>query len=399
MNQADLSPSQSSSPAPGWATRGPVALVYSPHAGSARGDHPQALLERAGVAVALSVSVDALDASAPLGQRWRAAGCVAAIAAGGDGTVGAVATHAVGADLPLGIVPLGTANDIARALNIPLIPADAARVIAQGALQAIDAGQAIPSQTTPRAAARHTAPSEAQLDAALAGAATSQPAGERADEPAAGGAYFLHALTLGLNVEFARLATDATRRRLWGRFTYIASAIESLDRLKPIPVTLHFSGMSGAPEQSVFVVQCETALFTAINLPVFGGRLGLRVPGIRSDDRLLDFIIVEAPEPQSARVAFETALGAMTRAAQTLWAPRGGMATASESLRLHPVQNPAGVALPGARWFRARAVEIETEQPVELTLDGELRGRTPAVARVAPGAVRVIVPASALVAR
>jgi diacylglycerol kinase (ATP) len=387
MNQADLSPSQSSSPVPGWATRGPVALVYSPHAGSARGDHPQALLERAGVAVALSVSVDALDASAPLGQRWRAAGCVAAIAAGGDGTVGAVATHAVGGDLPLGIVPLGTANDIARALNIPLIPADAARVIAQGALQSIDAGQAIPSQTEPHAA--QSTPSEAQLDAALADVG----------EAAAGGAYFLHALTLGLNVEFARLATDAARRRLWGRFTYIASAIESLDRLKPIPVTLHFSGMSGAPEQSVFVVQCETALFTAINLPVFGGRLGLRVPGIRSDDRLLDFIIVEAPEPQRARVAFETALGAMTRAAQTLWAPRGGMATASESLRLHPVQNPAGVALPGARWFRARAVEIETEQPVELTLDGELRGRTPAVARVAPGAVRVIVPASALVAR
>ena len=111
------------------------------------------------------------------------------------------------------------------------------------------------------------------------------------------------------------------------------------------------------------------------------------------------FIIVEAPEPQSARMAFETALGAMTRAAQTLWAPRGGVATASESPRLHPVQNPAGVALPGARWFRARAVEIETEQPVELTLDGELRGRTPAVARVAPGAVRVIVPASAAAAR
>ncbi len=402
MNQADLSPSQSSSSAQGWATRGPVALVYSPHAGSARGDHPQALLERAGVAVALSVPVDALDASAPLGQRWRAAGCVAAIAAGGDGTVGAVATHAVGADLPLGIVPLGTANDIARALNIPLAPADAAHVIAQGALQAIDAGQAIPSQTEPHAAAHQTAPSEAQLDAALTGAPTDQPgqpAAERADGRAPGGAYFLHALTLGLNVEFARLATDATRRRLWGRFTYIASAIESLDRLKPIPVTLRFTGMSGAPEQSVFVVQRETALFTAINLPVFGGRLGLRVPGIRADDRLLDFIIIETPEPQAARAAFETALGAMTRAAQTLWAPRSGVATASESLRLHPVQNPAGVALPGARWFRARAVEIETEQPVELTLDGELRGRTPAVARVAPGAVRVIVPASAVAAR
>jgi diacylglycerol kinase family enzyme len=373
-------------------------LVYSPHAGSARGDHPQTLLERAGVEVAFSVAVDALDVQPPLGQRWRAAGCVAAIAAGGDGTVGAVATHAISADLPLGVLPLGTANDIARALGVPLAPADAARVIAQGALQPIDAGQVIPSQTEPYAAAQEASPSQALLDAALADASP--------DQIAQGSAFFLHALTLGLNVEFARLATDVTQRRLWGRLTYVASAIESLERFKPIPVTLRFIGMSGAPEQSVFVVQSQTALVAAINLPVFGGRLGLRVPGIRTDDRLLDFIVIEAPEPGSARTAVEASLGALTRAAQALWAPPGAAdagvdagtnagtnATASDSMRRHPVQNPAGVTLPGARWFRARAVEIETAQPVELTLDGELRGRTPAVARVAPKAIQMIVPA------
>ncbi|MFI5277585.1 MAG: diacylglycerol/lipid kinase family protein [Ktedonobacterales bacterium] len=382
MSQADRFQPASIRDSPQSPTRGPVALIYSARAGSARGGHPQALLERAGVPVALSLPVEALDIREPQGQRWRAAGCVAAVAAGGDGTVGAVATHAVGADLPLGILPLGTANDIARALDIPLAPAAAAAVIARGEPRAIDAGQAIPSRTQPHAATQEAAATQAALTSALAGASS---------EPPTLGAYFLHALTLGLNVEFARLATDATQRQLWGRLTYLASAIESLEHLRPVTVNLRFSGMAGAAEDDIFVVQSETALLSAINLPVFGGRLGLRVPGVRTDDRLLDFILIEAPEPRGARAAVEAALGGLTRAAQALWA--------SQQAGQHPVQNPAGLAMPGARWFRARAVEIETEHPVELTLDGELRGRTPAVARVAPIPVRVIVPTGPQVAR
>ncbi len=389
MNEAALSQPQrpATSPVDEWTAPGPVALVYSAHAGGVGGAQPQMLLERAGVAVAISLPVDTLDVGEPLGQRWRDAGCVAAVAAGGDGTVGAVATHIASAGLPLGILPMGTANDIARAMNIPLRFDDAAQVIASGALHPIDAGQVVPSQTAPHAAARQAAPSLATLDAALTTAAPVQP--ERGGTE---GAYFLHALTLGLNVEFARLATDVEQRKRWGRLTYFASAIESLEHFHPIGVTLRFSGMAGAPEESVFVVQSETALLAAINLPVFGGRLGLRTPGVRTDDRLLDFILVEAPEAGSARAAFEASLWALTRAAQAIWALRG--ATTSEGMRMHPVQSPAGLALPGARWFRARAVEIETERPVELTLDGELRGRTPAVARVAPRVIKIIIPAN-----
>lgn len=387
MNEAALSQSQrpAAPPLDAWTARGPVALVYSAHAGGASGGHPQTLLESAGLAVAVSLPVQSLDVGEPLGQRWRDAGCVAAVAAGGDGTVGAVATHVARAGLPLGVLPMGTANDIARAMNIPLALGDAARVIAAGALHPIDAGQVVPSQTAPHSAARLSAPSPSTLEAALTDDTATQP-GHGGD----GGAYFLHALTLGLNVEFARLATDVEQRRRWGRLTYIASAIESLERFQPVGVTLRFSGMAGAPEESVFVVQSETALLAAINLPVFGGRLGLRTPGVRTDDRLLDFILLEALEAGHARAAFESALRALTRSAQALWAPRG--ATASESMQEHPVQSPAGVALPGARWFRARAAEIETERSAELTLDGELRGRTPAVARVAPRVIQIITP-------
>ncbi|HET9111297.1 MAG TPA: diacylglycerol kinase family protein [Ktedonobacterales bacterium] len=393
MNEAaDSQPQRPPTPAlDEWTARGPVALIYSAHAGSVGGAHPQTLLERAGVAVSISLPVQTLDFGEPLGQRWRDAGCVAAVAAGGDGTVGAVATHIASVGLPLGILPMGTANDIARAMNVPLGFDDAARTIASGALHPIDAGQVIPSRTAPHAAALQPAPSLATLDAALTDPAPAQP-----ERGGFGGAYFLHALTLGLNVEFARLATDVEQRKRWGRLTYVASAIESLERFHPIGVTLRFSGMAGAPEESVFVVQSETALLAAINLPVFGGRLGLRTPGVRTDDRLLDFILIEALEAGSAGVAFESALHALTSATQALWARRD--ATPGEGTGQppgeHPVQSPAGLALPGARWFRARAAEIETERPVELTLDGELRGRTPAVARVAPRAIQIITSAN-----
>ncbi|MGH2503927.1 MAG: hypothetical protein ACRDID_15560, partial [Ktedonobacterales bacterium] len=80
MNQADRRKPATPSDSPQQPERGPVALISSARAGSARGGHPQALLERAGVPVALSLPVEALDIREPQGQRWRAAGCVAAVA-------------------------------------------------------------------------------------------------------------------------------------------------------------------------------------------------------------------------------------------------------------------------------------------------------------------------------
>src|SRR5262245_47743420 len=64
------------------------------------------------------------------------------IVAGGDGTLNAAASALLETGLPLGILPLGTGNDLARTLGLPLEPTLAAQVIATGAPRRIDVGLA-----------------------------------------------------------------------------------------------------------------------------------------------------------------------------------------------------------------------------------------------------------------
>jgi diacylglycerol kinase (ATP) len=64
------------------------------------------------------------------------------VAAGGDGTVSAVAEGLLGADIPLGIVPVGTYNNIARSLNIPSNLDDALATVVHGQPWRIDSATA-----------------------------------------------------------------------------------------------------------------------------------------------------------------------------------------------------------------------------------------------------------------
>lgn len=64
----------------------------------------------------------------------------AVVVGGGDGTLSQAADGLVEAGLPLGILPLGTANDLARTLGLPIDPVAAADVIAAGHQRRIDLG-------------------------------------------------------------------------------------------------------------------------------------------------------------------------------------------------------------------------------------------------------------------
>jgi diacylglycerol kinase (ATP) len=64
------------------------------------------------------------------------------IAGGGDGTLSLAARHLAYRDIALGVLPLGTANNFARTLGIPLNVAAAVGVLASGKVADVDLGQA-----------------------------------------------------------------------------------------------------------------------------------------------------------------------------------------------------------------------------------------------------------------
>lgn len=120
-------------------------FIYNPSAGreTLRRKLPDILqrLERGGYetsTVATQQMGDARRAAAEAAQR----GFDVVIAAGGDGTLNEVADGlAQWEHRPiLGIMPLGTTNDVARALGIPRVWEEAINVIVAGHVQAIDVG-------------------------------------------------------------------------------------------------------------------------------------------------------------------------------------------------------------------------------------------------------------------
>jgi diacylglycerol kinase family enzyme len=114
-----------------------VLVITNAAAGGSAGVEPAlAVLRAAGnvEVVATETPADCDAAVARLGDR-RVVVC------GGDGSVHAVvaALHRSGAlDRPVGLVPLGTGNDLARALGLPLDPAAAARVVLSGRPRRLD---------------------------------------------------------------------------------------------------------------------------------------------------------------------------------------------------------------------------------------------------------------------
>lgn len=116
-----------------------ILLVVNPRAGS--GNPPVAALVQALGAQGAEVAVQTTD------QPWDT--LIAAldradilVVGGGDGTLNRFVGPLLERRVPLGIVPLGTANDLARTLGIPQGPEEAARLVTAGKTSRIDVGLA-----------------------------------------------------------------------------------------------------------------------------------------------------------------------------------------------------------------------------------------------------------------
>jgi diacylglycerol kinase (ATP) len=229
--------------------------------------------------------------------------------------VGTVADRLAGTEHVLGVLPLGTSDNFARSLGIPVDPRRAAALLTDGKVATVDLGRFVPSGQRPR--------------------------------------HFVHAATVGLNVGFARIATRGDVRERLDRFAYLLAAAYAMRKRPAFCCELRYAGTA----ETMTLTQ-----LSVINAPVFGGPLQLSVPASNPDDRLLDMLAVEDITP-------------------------GRMFLSGTSLLLG-TRRP----VPGIRVWHAPGLHVRADEPLEVTLDGEIRGTLPGDFEVAGEALRVITP-------
>lgn len=116
------------------------------------------------------------------------------VVCGGDGTVSSAAVAVMESGLPLGIIPMGTANDLARTLYIPMDLVEAAGVIADGHTRRVDVGTV-------------------------------------------NGHAFFNVASIGLSTELAGSLDPQTKRR-WGRLGYAVAASRVLSKARPFKASI-----------------------------------------------------------------------------------------------------------------------------------------------------------------
>ena len=360
-----------------------VILIHSPHSGRSS-KLPDALkqLEQAGLEVVKSLSIADLDTLPAQGKVWKESGIEVAIAAGGDGLVGGVITHIAESDLPLGILPLGTSNDIARALHIPQDIGEAAQVIAQGREQKVDVGAA-------QSAAQVTHPGTPAQNGRVVPHDASHPF-----------AYFAHALTVGVNVQFARIATDVATRERFGRMTYPYAALKTAAARDALDIRLEFEGLAlpqatisaqegaalpqGATSETLTTLRCRALQVAVINTPIFGGQREFAIARSSYEDSLLDIVVFEQMD-----------MGTLGKNIARSFAPKKHIvAPLAPGEKRTSTHHPAELSgIPGMHHVKARGVTITTSaDPREVTFDGEVRGQTPIYVYVADERLRVRIP-------
>lgn len=120
------------------------------------------------------------------------------IVGGGDGTLNAAAGALVETGLPMGILPMGTANDLARTLQIPTRLDEACRVAAEGEPHRIDLGRV-------------------------------------------NGRYFFNVASIGLAVKVTHLLTPEVKKR-WGVFGYARCLLKALKENQSFRAVIRYDG-------------------------------------------------------------------------------------------------------------------------------------------------------------
>lgn len=155
------------------------------------------------------------------------------IVGGGDGTLNAAVEGLVETQLPLGILPLGTANDLARTLGLPVTLPEACQVIANGKPHKIDLGWV-------------------------------------------NGKYFFNVASFGLSVQITRGLTKTAKRR-WGVLAYATTAFQVLWKSRRFKAEIVCDGRS----EKVRTVQIAVG-----NGRYYGGGMAVAEDAAIDDERL-----------------------------------------------------------------------------------------------------------------
>jgi len=120
-----------------------ITVILNPAAGAERADNLTTELAELFRDAGLSLRLASFKSHEEIVDAVRSAGEAgddAVVAAGGDGTVGSVASAMVGSDMPMGVLPLGTLNHFAKDIGLPLDLGAAVTTIAVRRTVRVDVG-------------------------------------------------------------------------------------------------------------------------------------------------------------------------------------------------------------------------------------------------------------------